>query len=238
MATEKEYFSLEGKFYSEDYDAADGFRDLGNVSEASIALEKTVIELESAMGDGGILETEDQKAKATLSATLNSMQMANLALTQHGTVVEQEAETEVTETIGTIPAGRVRFVSKKNIKNATLAAGGALPAGVIVEGVGGGFINTTNAPIVVGSVKFDCDAADKVGIMSAASPRVRVRFISQKGYGFDGHKWAPNVAAAIPLIKKGEFASYQITGPLLEDSSAPVDPVFGQKGLTYRTKAA
>lgn len=238
MSTDKEYFSLEGKFYAETYGSSEGYRALGNVSEASVALEKTTVELESAMGDGGILEIETQKSKASLSMTVNSMQLQNIALTQHGDIGTQEAATAITELIGTIPAQRVRFVSKKNISNATLAAGTALPAGVSVDQVGGGFINTTDAAIVVGSVKFDCGVTDQVGILTNDGPRVSVRFISPKGYGFDGYKWAPNCAAAIPLIKKGEFASYQIAGPLLEDDSQPADTTFGKKGKTYRTKAA
>lgn len=235
------YYSLKGKITiferTENGQPING-EFVGNATEATFSMTREVVELrESYSGTNAIVAQEERSKDGTLSVTLNSLAAKNLARVMYGTVVAQEAGTASDEALGDAAAGETKALSKVNVSGLVIKAGAAtLVAGTdYTASAKTGLITFLTAHTDV-TASYAYGASEAIGVFTNSGKEYYVRFDAETSDGgllvAEFPRWKPNPASNFGLISQ-DFASFQISGPVLFDETIVNSPL-GNFGRIYR----
>lgn len=235
LCTNSEYFSGQGSILIAQRDIggnALGFREVGNISAANIALETTVFShQENCSG----LRTTDkelvQSVSGTLAFTMESLNRENLALAMYATdTVIAAASVADEEVTGYFDL----WTSLANVDVSNVIVGDdAVPTTTYVEGVDYHLDAKSGAILVLSTgaitdmqnlfIDYDHSAQENIaGLTSSSAPEVWVRFAglntadTNKPVIIDVFKASVQPLAALELINE-EFASLEMTTTILTD---------------------
>lgn len=225
-----------GKFYMRKYgDPTAVFREVGNVSAFTINHDVTELTQENFTSLGGNACALSYINGANLAMTLNCLKKENLALAFQGTVTNFAVEASETEEIEVEELGVLLPLAYIPKKASVVVTDGATPTPeTFVEGEDYIVTSAGIIPLVGGAITtsdtleitYTYGVGSVVEGMTTSAQTVEIIFDGINA-GEDGEQevvlraWKVKIgpAATFDLLTTGEFASLEITGQILEDST-------------------